>query len=244
MTEISSTAIDASVASGASGAISGIAYYQSQATVNAQPASALPTIRDSVTLSAEGLTLAAEQRISPNGESSASTDNLQEQEQSATDTDSTATAEGEENRQDTATTSLTDTELREVKELAQTDREVRAHEQAHKNVAGAYAGPISYTYEKGPNGQRYAVAGEVPIDLSEEDTPEETVQKMQVVRRAALAPADPSGADRQVAAEAAAKAAQAQSEALAEETKEKQQDADTVANDTTFPPTEFPQADS
>ncbi len=49
----------------------------------------------------------------------------------------------------------------------------------------------------------YAVGGEVKIDTSPERTPEATVSKMQQVRRAALAPADPSGTDRAVAAEAA-----------------------------------------
>ncbi len=43
-------------------------------------------------------------------------------------------------------------------------------------------------------------------------TPEETLRNMQQVQRAALAPADPSGQDRKVAARAAAIAAKAQGE--------------------------------
>jgi hypothetical protein len=54
-------------------------------------------------------------------------------------------------------------EKEEIKELAARDREVRAHEQAHVNVGGVYAGAPSYSYERGSNGVNYAVAGEVPI---------------------------------------------------------------------------------
>lgn len=92
--------------------------------------------------------------------------------------------------------------LEQLQELEQRDQEVRAHEQAHKAVAGQYAGPIRYEFVQGPDGRRYAVAGEVPIDLSPAPTPEETVAKMEQVRRAALAPAEPSDADRRIAAEA------------------------------------------
>jgi hypothetical protein len=49
------------------------------------------------------------------------------------------------------------------------------------------------------------VGGEVPIDVSDASTPSATIQKMETVRRAALAPADPSSADIQIAAEASTK---------------------------------------
>jgi hypothetical protein len=104
-------------------------------------------------------------------------------------------------------------EQKEVQELRRQDREVRAHEQAHKGVGGAEAGPISYTYTTGPDGKRYAVAGEVPIDVSPvEGDPDATIQKMQRVRAAALAPAEPSAVDRQVAAKAQQVARQAQAQ--------------------------------
>ncbi len=94
--------------------------------------------------------------------------------------------------------------LQHIQKLQKRDAEVRAHEQAHQAVAGHHvAGGPSYTYEVGPNGKRYAVGGEVPIDMSKEATPEETIQKMQIVARAALAPANPSAADRRIAARAA-----------------------------------------
>ena len=79
-----------------------------------------------------------------------------------------------------------------VRRLRAIDRKVRAHELAHMSVGGQYAGAPHYTYVRGPDGQLYAVAGEVPIDVSPEKDPEATVKKMQQVIAAALAPADPS----------------------------------------------------
>ena len=52
----------------------------------------------------------------------------------------------------------------------------------------------------------------MPIDVSREKTPEETIQKMRTVRRAAMAPASPSPADRSIAAAATAQEAQAMQE--------------------------------
>lgn len=108
---------------------------------------------------------------------------------------------------------LTDQERKQVDSLKKADAAVRAHEAAHKAAAGAYGGAVSYSFRTGPDGRRYAVAGEVPIDLSPiPGDPQATVLKMQQIRRAALAPAEPSGADRQVAA----KAAQIEQQARAE----------------------------
>jgi hypothetical protein len=104
-------------------------------------------------------------------------------------------------------------QLRQIEKLRQRDREVRTHEQAHLASAGQYAaGGPSYTYESGPDGKKYAVGGEVPIDVSKESTPEETLIKMQVVAKAALAPLNPSSADRRIAARAAMISAEARRE--------------------------------
>lgn len=107
---------------------------------------------------------------------------------------------------------LSDEEQRQLDQLQQTDADVRAHEQAHKAAAGQYGGAISYDYQRGPDGQRYAVGGEVSIDVSAEQDPEATIAKMQQVRSAASAPADPSGQDRRVAATASRIEAQARQE--------------------------------
>lgn len=93
---------------------------------------------------------------------------------------------------------------REVERLSARDREVRAHEQAHQTAGGNLAGAASYRYEKGPDGVSYAVSGEVPIRLgSGGNDPQEALDIARRVQRAALAPAEPSVQDRQVAAQAA-----------------------------------------
>lgn len=102
----------------------------------------------------------------------------------------------------------------EIAQLRTRDRSVRAHEAAHQAVGGQYAGAASYTYQNGPDGRRYAVGGEVPIDVSEEKTPQATIDKMGIVRRAALAPPDPSAADRAIAASATERESNAQRELL------------------------------
>ena len=91
----------------------------------------------------------------------------------------------------------------QVQDLAARDREVRNHERAHAAVGGLYAGSPTYTFERGPDGINYAVGGEVSISLGAiSGDPEATIQKAQVVRRAALAPTEPSAQDRSVAARA------------------------------------------
>jgi hypothetical protein len=99
---------------------------------------------------------------------------------------------------------LSDAEEREVKALKEIDARVKAHEQAHIAAGGSLVrGGASFTYKKGPDGRDYAVAGEVKIDASPDpNNPEATIRKMQQVKRAALAPVDPSPQDRKVAIEA------------------------------------------
>lgn len=117
----------------------------------------------------------------------------------------------------------------EIRDLAARDREVRAHEAAHAAVGGQFAGAPSYTYTRGPNGVRYAVAGEVPISLPQDpNNPEVTLRNAEQVRRAALAPAEPSAQDRRIAAVASQVAQQAQERAAAlEETDESEEPAET-----------------
>lgn len=99
---------------------------------------------------------------------------------------------------------LTDEQLQEVRELAAVDREVRAHEAAHAAVGGNLAGGPSFRFVTGPDGQRYAVGGEVPISLEVvPDDPAATLQNAVQVQAAALAPVQPSPQDLQVAAAAA-----------------------------------------
>ncbi len=104
-------------------------------------------------------------------------------------------------------------EQQQIEELKARDTEVRVHEQAHASVGGQYAGSPSYEYQRGPDGTNYAVGGEVQIDVSEiPGDPQATIDKMKTVRAAALAPAEPSSADRAIAADATQKMAAAQAE--------------------------------
>jgi hypothetical protein len=100
-----------------------------------------------------------------------------------------------------------------IAELSGRDADVRSHEQAHASVGGAYAGSPSFTLQRGPDGKSYAVGGEVGIDVSAvANDPAATISKMEVVMRAALAPADPSAQDLRVAAQAQGLAAAARAE--------------------------------
>lgn len=107
---------------------------------------------------------------------------------------------------------LTAKEQEKVEKLKERDKEVRAHERAHQSAGGQYAGSPSYDYEKGPDGNDYAIGGHVNIDVAEENTPEKTLQKMEQIISAAKAPADPSAQDLKVAAQAQQKAAKARAE--------------------------------
>lgn len=121
--------------------------------------------------------------------------------------------EGREGQNENGNNKQETAEQRELAELKKRDAEVKAHEAAHAAVGGQLASAPSYSFEVGPDGQQYAVAGEVQIDLSPvPGDPQATIIKMQQVKAAALAPAEPSAADRQVAAEAARRITAAQAE--------------------------------
>ncbi len=114
---------------------------------------------------------------------------------------------------ETSASGLTDTEEAQVDSLKERDQEVRTHEQAHANTGGQYAGSPSYEYETGPDGQQYAVGGEVQIDTAPiSGDPAATIAKMETVIKAALAPADPSSQDKAVAAAASQKKIEAQAD--------------------------------
>lgn len=122
---------------------------------------------------------------------------------------------------------LSPEQLKEVEKLKARDREVRAHEMAHLAAAGGLAtSGASFSYQRGPDGVSYAVGGEVKIDTSSGSNPEETLRKAQIIRAAALAPAEPSGQDRAVAAKASQMEAQARAEQAAVERDEQEPSAE------------------
>lgn len=118
----------------------------------------------------------------------------------SSNTQSTSTSSDKKN---THTSELTASQQALIAELQAIDTKVHAHENAHIAAGGGVirSGAV-FTYVEAPNKRLYAVGGEVGIDTSEGNTPENTVTKMQLVRTAALAPSDPSATDYQVAATA------------------------------------------
>lgn len=148
----------------------------------------------------------------PENEASPDPGNAADQSDSA---DPPAASSKEEAPEPTRPGGLTDQEFRELQELKIQDRQVRQHEQAHIAAGGRYVtGGPTYRFVTGPDGRQYAVAGEVSIDTSKEPTPEQTLIKAQVIRRAALAPSEPSSQDRSVAAQATRLEAEARREIL------------------------------
>lgn len=98
---------------------------------------------------------------------------------------------------------LTTAQKSMVAKLQSIDTAVRTHEAAHIAAGGSLIkSGASFSYQKGPDNKLYAVGGEVGIDTSQGNNPQETISKMSRVRAAALAPSDPSSTDYQVAASA------------------------------------------
>jgi hypothetical protein len=128
---------------------------------------------------------------------------------------------------------LTEKERKEVKELKETDKKVRQHEQAHMMAgAGLIISGAQFEYKRGPDGQLYAVAGEVTIDTSEvPNNPEATLEKAKKIQRAALAPQDPSPQDRQVAAKARQMENKARTEIMKKRQKEMEKTMKTEKSD-------------
>ena len=163
----------------------------------------------------------------PRGEGSpAQNDAAGADDQGAAPTDQQATQQAGQKKEDPDGDGLSEAEEKQVEKLRQRDQEVRAHEQAHARVGGPYASAPSYTFQQGPDGKRYAVGGEVQIDTSTERTPEATIRKMQIVIRAALAPAEPSSQDLRVAQQARAQLSAAQAEARQKKADELQGDGE------------------
>lgn len=106
------------------------------------------------------------------------------------------------NKPETTQGGLSPDEQAEVKELKTRDAEVRRHEQAHLAAAGSYArSGAKFDFQTGPDGQKYAIGGEVELDIAPvPDNPDATIQKAKTIKKAALAPEKPSAQDRRVAA--------------------------------------------
>jgi hypothetical protein len=103
----------------------------------------------------------------------------QQRQAAATADGQDAGAKGQESAADgPAAGELTPDEQRLLRELQARDREVRAHEAAHKAAGGGLAGGASFTYQQGPDGRYYATGGEVSIDIGSERDPAATIAKI------------------------------------------------------------------
>lgn len=126
--------------------------------------------------------------------------------------------DGQRKQQDPKQQEQQQRQEQQVQDLTERDQEVRTHEQAHQSAGGEYASSPTYQFTQGPDGKRYATGGEVQIDTSAvPGDPAATIAKMQQIRSAALAPAEPSAQDLAVARSAAASEAKARKELMAEQ---------------------------
>jgi len=116
---------------------------------------------------------------------------------------------------------LSQAEIKLLEDLQRIDTKIRQHEMAHIAAGGRYiTSGINFTYKRGPDGKNYAVGGEVGIDASPiPGDPEATIKKMNQVKSAALAPADPSPQDLKVASNATSEASKALSELMISQVK-------------------------
>lgn len=126
--------------------------------------------------------------------------------------------DGQRKQQDPKQQEQQQRQEQQVQDLTERDQEVRTHEQAHQSAGGEYASSPTYQFTQGPDGKRYATGGEVQIDTSAvPGDPAATIAKMQQIRSAALAPAEPSAQDLAVARSAAVSEAKARKELMAEQ---------------------------
>lgn len=167
------------------------------------------------------------------GQSTIDSDQNSDQTSATPSTDSTNSTTNSSSDEQSSTNSvnktngdLTPEQQEEVRELKARDTEVRAHEAAHlAAAAGLSTSAPSYTYQAGPDGQKYAIGGEVSISFQQSNDPEENLRNAETMKAAALAPADPSSQDRAVAASADKMIQQAQEE-IQEQKEQELQDKD------------------
>jgi len=89
---------------------------------------------------------------------------------------------------------------RVLEKFKQSDANIKSHEQIHASI-GHTTAPISYTYQKGPDGKIYAVGGHVKLDTSIPNDPKAAAFKLDILQKAASAPIDSSAADNNIASQ-------------------------------------------
>ncbi|MGF1484330.1 MAG: putative metalloprotease CJM1_0395 family protein [Opitutales bacterium] len=95
---------------------------------------------------------------------------------------------------------LSDEEQKQLDVLQERDHKVRA-EQIAEAVRSGLAAQVHFIYRTGPDGNRYAVDGQVEHDVAASFSPEKTIERARELRAAILSSPDPSPKDLQVVAE-------------------------------------------
>ena len=103
-------------------------------------------------------------------------------------------------------------EQRVVDKLQIRDREVRAHEMSHGIDPNLIKiGSAQFDYTIGPDGKAYATGGKVTLATGNPTSPEDAVDKAQALKKASMAPGNPSPQDFQALNAAISMEAEAQS---------------------------------
>lgn len=104
--------------------------------------------------------------------------------------------------------------VRELRQLQRSDRQVRLQENVQRQMgAELVRGGAEYTFVEGPDGRRYAVSASSEFKLPDANTePRQAAHDAAQIRRAVLASARSSPADRALAARAASLEARARAE--------------------------------
>lgn len=72
--------------------------------------------------------------------------------------------------------------------LKSSDQEIRIHENTHLQTSLTFVRSApEYTYERGPDGKYYVVAGEVDVDSTPPWTPEQALSKATAIQLSAMA---------------------------------------------------------
>lgn len=187
----------------------------SDAKISTSGASSTDDINDEAIISDEAKALfESEQKKVPNDA---------EQTQETQQTDSNTKNENTKETKTDKGKDLTPEQQQLVAKLKTRDAEVKTHEQAHRSAAaGISASAPSYNYETGPDGQKYAIGGEVNLSFPMSSDPAENIKNAETMKAAALAPADPSGQDMSVAGSADKIIAEARQQQAQEKTKNSQ----------------------
>ncbi len=83
-----------------------------------------------------------------------------------------------------------------IEQLKKRDSDVRNHEMAHgANPELITIGPTQFDYTIGPDGKAYATGGKVILSTGRAKTDEEALVKAEALKKASMAPGEPSSQD-------------------------------------------------